>query len=129
MCAAHSMCCKEFERSAVASSPDVPRCAQAYRQVGHRQPSESASCASPSGTCSALDGGAGAAQAAEDGERVAGHGFPHEAPAGLDLAVDTFCERFGVFLRGGADDQVAPAALDRVALLLQAVSEIARLGM
>ena len=69
------------------------------------------------------DRGSGAAHAAENGERVARDGLPDELAAGLDLAVHALGERLGVLLRGGADDQVPPAALDAVALLLERLRE------
>ena len=62
-------------------------------------------------------------EAAEDRERVPRHGLPDELAARLDLAVHALGERLGVLLRGRADDQVLPAALDRVALALERLGE------
>src|SRR5476651_1761146 len=114
MWAAHSVCCKVFERSAVASFPwGVPRLAEAYPQRAYRQLAQSAR---PSGCLRA--------EAAEDREGVAGDGLPDDLAAGLDLAVDASGERVGVLLRRRARDQVSPAPLDRVPLLFERVGQL-----
>src|SRR4051812_47934860 len=117
MCAARRSCCQTSK----GARPRVPwaSCApQAYPEGRGRQPS----C--PAGLRSA-ERGAGASQAAEDRERVARNRLPDELAARLDLAVETghegLCRRF----RSRADDQVAPPALDGVALLLEPVPELA----
>src|SRR5207248_125726 len=73
--------------------------------------------------------GAGTAEAAEDGERVAGHGLPDELAARLDLAVEAGRELVRLRLRAGPDQHELPAPLDAVALALEAVGEVARLAV
>ena len=109
MCAARRVCCKPSKGARSLSPLGEPRRQQAYPGRRERQ--------------RVSDRGSGAAQAAEDGEGIARDGLPDELAARLDLAVDAGCERLGVLLRGGADDQVLPAALDGVALVLELVGE------
>jgi len=69
------------------------------------------------------------AEAAEDRKRVLRGDLPDELAARLDLAVDSLRELAGFLLRAGAHDQEAPAAHDVVALALELVRQLARLGM
>ncbi len=81
----------------------------------------------PGRRVNALHRRTGAAEAAEDRERVPRDGLPDELAARLDLTVEPPRERLGVLLRVGADDQVPPAALHGIPLLLEPVRELAGL--
>src|SRR5438046_2683458 len=70
-----------------------------------------------------------AAETAEDRERVLRADPPDELTARLDLAVDALRELAGFLLRAGAGDQEAPAAHDVVALALELVRQLPRLGV
>src|SRR5215471_14096191 len=67
------------------------------------------------------------AEAAEDGERIAGFGFQNHFSACLDLAVEPGCECVGVLPARGADDQVAEPALGLVPLGLELLRKLIRL--
>src|SRR5207244_3062523 len=71
----------------------------------------------------------GAAEATEDRKRVLRGDLPDELAARLDLTLDPLRELAGFLLRAGAHDQEAPAAHDVVALALELVRQLARLGM
>src|SRR5206468_3585691 len=71
-------------------------------------------------------GRARAAQAAEDSERIAGDGLPDELSARLDRTVNPRRQGLRILPGGRSHDQVPPAALDRVSLLLEPIGELAR---
>src|SRR5690348_9739969 len=64
------------------------------------------------------------AKASEDGEGVAGSDFPDDLAAGLDLAVELLRQRLGLFLGAHADEDVAPAAHDALAVPFESVGEL-----
>src|SRR5947208_11095733 len=72
----------------------------------------------------ALERRAGAADAAEDHERVLRYGFPHELRARLDLAVEPLRKLLGLLLRRRSGDHVPEPARHAVALRLEARREL-----
>jgi len=68
-------------------------------------------------------GSAGAAHAAENGERITRECLPDELSARLDAPVDAGSDGVRVLARGAADDQVAPLADRPVAVGLELLCE------
>src|SRR5436853_3523198 len=66
----------------------------------------------------------GAADAAEDDERILRHGLPHELGARLDLPVDPLRELLRLLPRRGAGDDVPEPARHAVALRLEPSGEL-----
>src|SRR5919201_3392725 len=77
----------------------------------------------------ALERGAAAAEPAEDREGILRDDLPDEFAPGLDLAVQPLGKLPGVLLGRGADNEVAEAPHDGVALTLQLVPGAARVGV
>src|SRR5205085_11202985 len=68
-------------------------------------------------------------QSEENRERALRHAFPDDLAAHFGLALKPACQLLSFLFRGGADDQVAPAAHHVIALLLELVGELARPGV